>query len=151
VLALYPSSAYPDGKAAWADVFTDSGFACPTRQMVRAALKAGNPAYLYHFTYDDMALGVALGMGAFHGSEIRFIFGTPLLGYPVTPEEEPLRDDMGGYWTRFAQTGDPNGAGAVTWPAYALSEENHMIFDSGALTAGSQLKRAKCELWDTLE
>lgn len=85
VLALYPATDYPVLSRALADITTDQRYTCPAREMARAASSSGAPAYLYNFVYDDWALGQALG--AFHGSEIRFIFGTPVLGLPVSPEQ----------------------------------------------------------------
>jgi para-nitrobenzyl esterase len=66
------------------------------------------PTYFYHFSS-------RYGNG--HGAELPFVFQ-----YPFGGEWDATRHHMGqeiaGYWTRFAATGDPNGAGAVQWETY---------------------------------
>jgi para-nitrobenzyl esterase len=148
VLALYPAADYAVLSRALADITTDQRYVCPAREMARATSSAGVPIYLYTFVYDDWALGYALG--AFHGSEIRFIFGTPLLGTPVSPAEQPLLETMTGYWARLATTGDPNGGDAPPWPAYTSSDEQHIVLDLAAISTGAHLKQAKCDFWDAL-
>jgi len=39
-----------------------------------------------------------------------------------------------GYWTRFADTGDPNGSGAVTWPMYDPSADSMLQLDDTFLS-----------------
>ena len=40
------------------------------------------------------------------------------------------------YWTNFAKTGDPNGAGLPQWPAYSKAKPQAMHFFSGNAKAG---------------
>ncbi len=59
-------------------------------------------------------------MGAFHSDEIEYVFGT-LDSRPemaIRPEDRALSDRMMQYWTNFARTGDPNGAGLPRWLPY---------------------------------
>ena len=64
-------------------------------------------------------------MGSFHSSELQYVFGNPApAGSDVafagmTPAEVTLSLRMQSYWTNFARTGNPNGPGLPTWPAYA--------------------------------
>lgn len=63
-----------------------------------------------------------LGYGAFHAAEIPYVFHNlpSASGYGAADDE--LARAMVGYWTRFAATGDPNGEGAVAWPAWSAAE-----------------------------
>lgn len=83
------------------------------------------PAYVYRFSRDlpgeDMAgdnLAGAFGdmKGAFHSSELWYMFGTLERSWrPMTDADRRLSDMMLDYWTNFAKTGDPNGAGLPQW------------------------------------
>ena len=69
---------------------------------------------------------------------------------PITldDEDQPLSTQIMGYWTRFATSGDPNGAGAETWPSYQTSSDQHLELDL-PLGSGSGLRAAKCDFWDS--
>ncbi len=69
--------------------------------------------------------------GAFHTSEVPYIFGTiHLIPRPWEPVDDKVADTMSSYWTNFAKTGDPNGAGLPRWPAYA--PDAHQTMELGA-------------------
>lgn len=70
-------------------------------------------------------------LGAFHGSEGSFVFGTTQ-NVPLTqsdPHADELARVVNGAWARFATTGDPNGAGLPLWPANPADEHSTMVFD----------------------
>jgi para-nitrobenzyl esterase len=104
-------------------VITDSNFVCSTRRYARALAEVEPKTWLYRFSRNPIAAGPA-SLGAFHGLEMQYLFGNhdadhgALFAESPTPDDEALSAAMMGYWTRFAATGDPNGPGTVTWPAY---------------------------------
>jgi para-nitrobenzyl esterase len=57
---------------------------------------------------------------------------------------------MTDYWTNFAKTGDPNGAGLPAWPVYETATEPTLVLDEqiGVL---SGYHDAQCGLLDALE
>ena len=67
------------------------------------------------------------GWGASHGTEMPYVFEhldqTPLAW---TLEDRALASTMASYWTNFAKTGDPNGAGLPIWPQFAWSDQQVM-------------------------
>lgn len=52
-------------------------------------------------------------------------------GMQFTAQDRALADAMGTYWTSFAKTGNPNGAGVPSWPAFTARRPAVMHFDSG--------------------
>ena len=74
-------------------------------------------------------------MGAFHGMEIPYTFGTldrePDFGrrLPYGPEDAALSRLMHAYWVNFIKTGDPNSDGLPLWPGKQGSGA-HMFFDT---------------------
>jgi para-nitrobenzyl esterase len=129
---------------------SDARFICPSRRFVRAAAASQDePVWRYFFTQE--LSGPAGVYGAFHGLELGFLFHT--LGatgqYVPTPEDEALSDEMGWAWIHFAAGGDPNGAGAPTWPEYATGSDLHVVFDSPS-TTGDGVRTAECDFWDSL-
>jgi para-nitrobenzyl esterase len=118
---VYMPAAY-NGSAALAQAAagTDAVFACPSLRASQA-LAAGGPVYTYEFN-DPKAPQIFLPpvsgfeYGAAHASEIQYLFNLPKS--VLAPDQRALADQMVGYWTNFAKTGDPNGMGMPAWPAY---------------------------------
>lgn len=114
-------------QAAETDMLGDDLFGVHMRYLAAANVAQNAPTYLYHFTRVPPSKSQTIG--AFHASEIFFVFGShsPLAG--LTEEDELLTEAMGVYWTNFAKTGDPNGAGVPAWPAYDPAADEWMTFN----------------------
>ena len=68
-----------------------------------------------------------------HTSEIPYCFDSlmrsrPIIG-DVTPDKQALADKVSGYWTNFAKTGDPNGAGLTRWEPFNLTTRATMVLN----------------------
>ncbi len=81
------------------------------------------PVWAYYYTYASPYSPVPI-----HTAELPFVFGNLLPNTEFGPDPAPAsaRDvafskALMTYWTNFAKTGNPNGAGVPTWPAYAGS------------------------------
>lgn len=110
VLALYepPSPATPEQIHAAADrLLTDS------IQLYNAfSIARATHGFLYRFTHVS-PIGDVSGMGAFHGSELVYVFGhthqpdehAPMVQFK--PADHRLSDEIMTMWTHFARTGDP--------------------------------------------
>jgi para-nitrobenzyl esterase len=104
---------------------------------------AGNPnVYAYRFDWDEEGVveGVDMSaiLGAGHGLEIAFVFGTFDRGsfrnfYANSPDREALSDSMMSYWSQFASAGNP-GRGRdgrlPQWLAWETNGKSALILDT---------------------
>lgn len=102
--------------------------------------KQGRKAYVYDFSRDlpgeDMTMTLPDGRvvpqmpGAFHSSELWYVFGTLTRCWrPMEEGDYDLSRRMLSYWTNFAKTGDPNGEGLDVWAPYTAEDEHVEILD----------------------
>ena len=149
VVAQYPISAYGGSYTnAAAQALTDGAFICPARQIARAIVAAGQPVYRYDFVHAIQFL--IPNLGAFHGSELPFVFGNPLnIGTPLKTDELPLSLAMMEYWGAMAAVGNPNGGGRLAWPPYQPATEPDIVLDL-ALSTETELEQQACNFWQGL-
>jgi para-nitrobenzyl esterase len=148
IVAEYPVSSYAGSYFdAASAVLTDSQFVCPARTVARAITATGTANWRYDFTHAiDFIVG---GLGAFHGSELLFVFGNSLDGSRLQPDELPLSKAMMGYWGTMASSGNPNGAGRFAWPNYQMSTEPEIDLDLMESTV-TELESSQCDFWDSI-
>jgi para-nitrobenzyl esterase len=97
---------------------SDMNCAAPMRSIARNMAASGSPVWLYYFSYvrNDF-LGKRLG--AWHGSEIRFVMNSLDNGRArVEPRDREMADIISSYWTNFAKSGNPNGQDLPQWPEF---------------------------------
>jgi para-nitrobenzyl esterase len=54
---------------------------------------------------------------------------------------------MQAYWTNFAKTGNPEGAGLPAWPPFQPDTKRYLAFTDSGPVAGTGLRRAQCEVY----
>lgn len=120
--ALYPCATDEEAARARRDERGDQSLT-GARAEARGQARLGQPTYLYYF--DRIPPGPGRERyGAFHGSELSYVFNTQAaIDRPWEETDRTLAQVMIAYWTRFAATGDPNGPGLPTWPAFVPGEE----------------------------
>jgi para-nitrobenzyl esterase len=116
-------------------------------------------APVYRFEFDDSpplapsAPGAPPqeSRGAYHSAEIEFVFGMlDSKKLPWRPEDYQLSEQMGSYWTNFAKTGNPNGAGLPPWPQYGAKGGYEVMHLAAKPQATADQQRAQYELLDKL-
>ncbi|HYL38925.1 MAG TPA: carboxylesterase family protein, partial [Bryobacteraceae bacterium] len=143
LLALYPAATDAEAHAAAAHASGDLVFLYGTRSVLRAASKMNPNAFQYQFTRLN-GVGRRIQWGAFHASEIGYVFETlpdsvfgtgPMLfgdfsvdADTYNGEDTKLSTAMSGAWVAFAKTGSPNGPGLAHWPAFAADKESYLEF-----------------------
>ena len=89
----------------------------PTGNISRLQSKAGQPVYLYYFSYVTPARNARRRCGAVHTAEIPFAFAGPKQKFAA--EDQPLATSVNAYWAAFIKTGNPGAAGGPAWPKFA--------------------------------
>ena len=126
----YPLSRFGDDPAlqpslASGAAGTDSAFSCNAANVSAAIAAQGEPIWMYEFR-DQTAvpfLGtfggkyvLSLPQGAAHAYELAYVFD--MAGGAQNAEQKALKATMATYWSNFARSGNPNGAGAPAWKAF---------------------------------
>jgi para-nitrobenzyl esterase len=116
-----------DSTQSYLAAMRDEEFAWGMRIWARMAMKTGHHrAYRYYFSRVPPGRGERLG--AFHGSELAYVFGNFPYRLDYQDLDRQLAETMETYWTNFARTGDPNGAGMTAWPIYDATKDNVLDF-----------------------
>jgi len=154
VAPLYPPGDYESAWWAETHIIGDGLMSCPARRSSRwmmAAPERKSPVFLYFYEHilEVVSLFVPF-KGCFHGSELVMVYDVELGLW--SEGERALGDLFVRYWTRFAVTGNPNGAADPQWPAYDTAKDELLVLDIGnATVATANIKDEVCDVWDTLK
>jgi para-nitrobenzyl esterase len=117
---------YPPYGTLIAQVGSDLNHRCGTRT---TAIWHSAVAPTWEFEFSRSIPGPAN-----HGAELKYVFGTLTKDDLADPYAVKVRDAMQTYWTNFAKSGDPNGAGFPAWPKYNPANPQSIEFtDSGPI------------------
>src|SRR6185436_1237604 len=114
--ALYPVDSFESPQDALIRVVGDSTLVCSTYDVATRVAAAKNRTYVYNFSrVPPLGFVSLLDLGAFHGAEIAYIFGSvPPPGF----QDAELGRAMQEYWSRFAEGGKPKAKGFKGWPRF---------------------------------
>jgi para-nitrobenzyl esterase len=121
-LKVYHANDDVEALRAAEDFAGDNFLVYSTWAWLEAQVKTGgSPVYRYLFALPSPGDPFhPVSAGAFHSDEIEYVFGNldSRKGAAFRPEDYKLSELIQTFWTNFAKSGDPNGAGAPHWPAY---------------------------------
>jgi para-nitrobenzyl esterase len=149
VLQRYPVG--EEGPAyAIAANFTDQRFACPS-QALRRQLSRYVPTWGYEFADRDApfvlpAWIVGLDLGAYHASELAYVFGTSWIFADVnrfTPAQRALSKRMRELWAGFGQRGF-----GEEWPQVEGAGPVRVFKPEGDTLDHVFFERRHCDFWD---
>jgi para-nitrobenzyl esterase len=155
VAQQYPVSNFDGGvpnpfQAALTRAIGDSILVCSTYDSALLA-SASAPTYMYNFDIPVVIPGLVgtspgqLYLGASHGSELSFVFGTSPQ-FAMDMGQATVSKLMERYWTRFAGTGNPNGGSDLMWPQFSAMNDQRMQFDlQPSIVTG--FRSAECNFW----
>ncbi|MGB9067744.1 MAG: carboxylesterase/lipase family protein [Candidatus Acidiferrales bacterium] len=128
ILAAYPGDTDAHALRSARDMFRDATFAWPTWAWAQLQSKTGKgKVYVYYFSHRPPYPDAPnfKDWGAAHGAEISYVFGNFPQQMPASDADKKVSDEVSTYWTNFAKTGDPNGSGLPSWPAF--TDENQQV------------------------
>jgi para-nitrobenzyl esterase len=145
MLRHYPAGEYEEPWLAAADIMGDLIFSCPTRNILKKMAWFNSNVYHYRFTFVPTTGQEPPFLGAFHGSEIAYLFRSfP----PESPAAEAVSDNITELWTTFARSGTPS-CGDIQWKPFNPFSQHYLIIDS-ELTMERYPEKEHCDFWDRL-
>jgi len=146
-LAAFPGKSDEESVQS-ADAYTTDAFIASSAWKWAEAQSQTGGAPVYRYRFDLPATPSKMhpeGKYAFHSDELEYVFGTLDVrrGAAWRPEDRTLSEQMVGYWTNFAKTGDPNGKDLPHWPRY--DTEKLLIHLDSTITSGPDALRPQFE------
>lgn len=119
---------YPDTATMAAQIVGDIIFGEPARYLAGLHADHGQPTWLYRF--DVISPSVAgRWKGTAHAQERQYVFDTLHTSPFPTDENDKVQAKYAiAYWSAFAKSSDPNGAGRPAWPRYASKSDQLLEF-----------------------
>jgi para-nitrobenzyl esterase len=150
VAEQYPLENYASPYEAFTESFSDGFFNCMARWQSQALMRHV-PVWSYQFDYAEAPFFIPWAdLKAYHSAELQYILGRPMsfTRSDFKAKESQLADSIMGYWGQFARSGDPNGAGPVTWPVYDRSDKTLLFNLQNSVATG--VHKEACHFWKEL-
>lgn len=150
----YPLEQYRGPFIALSDEATDKSLLGCSQSSLSQSFSSVTDTYRYEF--DDRNAPVPLllrarsetSLGAYHGSELQYLFDVARLPGPKSISQEHLAERMLQYWGNFVRTGNPNSPGLVEWPRYEPSGHRLLSFrPTGDLVIDNFDMDHHCAFW----
>jgi para-nitrobenzyl esterase len=151
VLERYPAAAFPTPAIALSAVLTDWGGsigACPVLRTAEAASPHG-PVFMYEFSEPRSDPINGFPLGAYHSWDLHFVWEVDIPGNEapeLTTPQRTLGEQLRGYWSSFAHTGDPNGDSRPPWPSFNRTG-SVLGLDAGNVAPTPFAETHHCDFW----
>ena len=145
LLRHYPAGEYEEPWLAVADIMGDLIFSCPTRNILKKLTWFNSTVYHYRFTFVPETGQKPPFLGAFHGSEIAYLFRSLSL---ESPPAIAVSDNITELWTTFARSGIPS-CGDIQWKPFKPFSQHYLNIDSDLSTVRYPEKQ-QCDFWDRI-
>jgi para-nitrobenzyl esterase len=124
------ATSYPTPESFATHVASDLLFNEPALALARLHAANGNPTWVYQFSVLSRA-APPIFKGAPHASDRQYVFQTLKASpWPTDDNDVVQAQTISAYWTSFARTGDPNGAGRPAWPEYDTQRDQLLDFSN---------------------
>lgn len=155
ILKAYPATSDAEALESAASLGSDTFIGYATWKWIQMATETGgSPVYRYSFDRKipvaKDSKGTSEDIGARHAGEIEYVFGAldSVPGVEWQASDRKLSDQMMTYWTNFARSGDPNGAGLPKWPGYGKAGGYQVLHLDETTRAAADARRARYEALD---
>ena len=153
VAELYLADAKGKRRAAFSRIASENALICPTVNGARALAREQDEVWLYRFDYHGFRFGRLVG--AFHGSELGFVFGTfdrPFAALAVPrrrlADVRALSDEIQRYWSHFIRMGTPAVKGPSEWPTLAEGGAFRILGTHSRIASLDEATLDRCRYWD---
>ena len=126
LVAAYPHATDEEARQAQLGLERDLRFGWDMWAWARLQAGTGqSPVFYYSFRQQPPfpAGSVYAGWGASHFAELWYVFDhLDQSPWNWTAADRKLAEEMSSYWVNFAKSGNPNGPGLPSWPAFTNAE-----------------------------
>jgi len=150
-LAAYDPDKTGDVRAVGSRMAMDRFMGEPARFVARTLAAQGVRTYVYRFSYVAESMRTQW-RGAPHATEIPYVFDTVAAKYgkDLTAKDAAAAAAANAYWANFTKSADPNGPGAVAWPAYDPRTGTIMDFTNDGPKSGPDPWKTRMDLTEAV-
>jgi para-nitrobenzyl esterase len=140
IVAAYPYATDAGARRARLDLERDLRFGWDMWAWARLQAGGGKSSvYYYSFRQEPPfpAGSVYDGWGASHFAELWYVFDhLDQAPWPWSSADRRVADEMSSYWVNFARSGNPNGRGLASWPAFTRQDGRVLYIGDPITIAG---------------